>query len=499
VNERLARGLESLATPRVVLTESSEKNLASLRRAMTRASGFTLLLVIADGPARAEVRERLRAWSGKEGVPELRFFSDGQAGAREVEAFLEGPAGEPIQGAAILDGDTLVERETPVLALNVARDRLGARIAGPLVVILAPRREVELAQLAADLFDVRSATYVVEGRDQPSVELSAHDELGGWLGDISLPESAQNPATLRALEASPEPPPTTALADAWLGYAVDLLRNDRWDEAMTAAGEVIRLAGSAGYEQATSIALQIQASVLVHAERLAEAEQLLVRALDLKQAGIWRSNALLLLLGVLIRQGRLDEATWFFKEKVASIYQKGNLAIAGARAMGLLANLLEFHGQWDEALRIRKAEELPVYETLGDAENRAITMGKIGAILGERGEIEEAIRTLREEALPALEKSGDRTAPVIARFDLARFLWKRAAPGDREQAAELLRLAFAAAEASAHPLSPALRSFMEQNGISGIPGNGTGKSQADAATPANEPAVPQANAKKEAK
>lgn len=111
---------------RAVLTNTSEQNLAALRRAMARAKSFSLLFVIADGPARAEVRARLREQSGKDGVPELRFFADGEAGAAEVESFLAEEREVPLAGAVILDGDALVAKETPVLALNMARDRLGS-------------------------------------------------------------------------------------------------------------------------------------------------------------------------------------------------------------------------------------------------------------------------------------------------------------------------------------------------------------------------------------
>ncbi len=39
---------------------------------------------------------------------------------------------------------------------------LGRVVNGPLVILLAPRREVELSRLAPDLFDVRRAAYEVE-------------------------------------------------------------------------------------------------------------------------------------------------------------------------------------------------------------------------------------------------------------------------------------------------------------------------------------------------
>ena len=140
----------------------SEQVLAPLRRSMARAKTFSLLLVIADGPVRSWLRTRLLEWSGKDGVPDLHFFASGEAGAAEVDSFLAEAREKPLEGAVILDGDTLIAKETPVLDLNMARDRLRKLVAGPLVLVIAPRSVMELSRMAPDLFDVRSATYDIE-------------------------------------------------------------------------------------------------------------------------------------------------------------------------------------------------------------------------------------------------------------------------------------------------------------------------------------------------
>ena len=216
----------------VLLTPASEQNLAALRRALRRATGFALYIVVCDGPARAELVRRLRAWSGEDGVPELLFFASGREGEETLERLLVG--GEPapaLAGAVIVDGDTLTAAGTPIHSLNAGRDRLGELIAGPLVLIVSPVREVEMSRMAVDLFDIRAATYEVEAVPMPaqapwyaSSGPRAFAQPTRLLTEDDISPTA-GPEQLLALERITERPPASALADAWLRVAAAAMSN----------------------------------------------------------------------------------------------------------------------------------------------------------------------------------------------------------------------------------------------------------------------------------
>ena len=136
-----------------------------------------------------------------------------------------------------------------------------------------------------------------------------------------------------------------------------------------------------------------------------------------------------------------------------------------ALALSLQADVLQARGELDEALRIRREEQLPVYERLGDVRAKAVTQGKIADVLQDRGELDEALRIRREEELPVYERLGDEFALVRTRGNMALWLIKRNAPGDREEAAELLRQAHAAAEKMGIPEAGQIREIQEREGL----------------------------------
>jgi hypothetical protein len=74
--------------PLAILTEESEHQLTVLRRGMKRAAGFAFYVVVTKDLGRVELLRRLRTWSGAGGVPELRFFPEGEEGAHAIDAFL---------------------------------------------------------------------------------------------------------------------------------------------------------------------------------------------------------------------------------------------------------------------------------------------------------------------------------------------------------------------------------------------------------------------------
>jgi tetratricopeptide (TPR) repeat protein len=452
---------------RAVLDSTSEQNMAALRRSMARAKSFSLLLVIADGPARAELRARLREWSGTGGVPALRFFGDGDAGAAEVEAFLSDTREEPVGGAVILDGDVLVERETPVLALNMARDRLGKVIAGPLVIVLSPRREAELSRMAPDLFDVRSTTYEVE-----AVPSGVEDGLSTERALAGLEVARGAPAgrvpldaeRLRALEESPEPPPLSALADEWLRLALDLVGHNRWTDVLEATEESLRLAKRAGYRSGASEALQWKAVALSAMELESEREQALIEALSLAERDVQRADIRTMMARSLSsHRDKVDEALRILQEEVLPVYQRSEDSGRCARAILDIARLLIGEGRHAEALQWLTERALPLSEQTGDSLLWAETWETIATTKWEMGQTDAAVQILRNDVLPVLERSGIALALINAREQLADYLRQRNEPGDHVEADRLSRLALESLEGVDYPAAVRQRERLQKN------------------------------------
>ncbi len=451
-------------TPRAALTEASEQNLAALRRSMARAKTLSLLFVIADGPARAEVGRRLHAWSGKDGVPALRFFADGEAGLTEIEAFLAEPREEPLQGAVMLDGDVLVARETPVLALNMARDRLGRLIAGPLVLVLAPHGEAEFSRMAPDLFDVRSASYEVEG--EPG---AAEESLLSMSAPVGLEAARGGPAhrapltaeKLRALEASPEAPPLSALADAWLALTSELMVQGRWTDVLDAAQEALRLAGPIGYRAGAQAALHLKARVLHWTGRTAEAEQSLLEALQLAEDKQERARTQSRMATLLWRTGRAEEALRILREEVLPFHATSEDPEEYLNALLDISTVLAKLGRYDEALRTLKEEVLPLSRQIEAPLLRANAMAKIAQIEAAQGRVDIAIDVLRGEAIPLFEQAGNKELLAVCQAQLANDLGMRNGPGDHDEARRLHRLALQNIADSVLPSASGFREAIE--------------------------------------
>ena len=131
----------------------------------------------------------------------------------------------------------------------------------------------------------------------------------------------------------------------------------------------------------------------------------------------------------------------------------------------MIADVLQDRGELDEALRIRREEELPAFQRLGDVHGKAITQGKIADVLQARGELDEALRIRRAEELPVYERLGATHDILICRWWIATYLLQQNAPGDREEAAELLRRAHAAAEKMGIPEADQIRRIQVREGF----------------------------------
>ncbi|MEX1365783.1 MAG: hypothetical protein AB1Z98_21830 [Nannocystaceae bacterium] len=137
-----------------------------------------------------------------------------------------------------------------------------------------------------------------------------------------------------------------------------------------------------------------------------------------------------------------------------------------AEVWGRVGDILDLRGELDEALKIRQERELPVYQRLGDLRSEAVTWGQIGDIVEARGELDEALAIWTQQVLPAYERLGARRDLVPRRTKVAMAYSTRNASGDRERAAELLRLALADAERMHMPEADEIRRHMTSIGIS---------------------------------
>ncbi len=182
---------------------------------------------------------------------------------------------------------------------------------------------------------------------------------------------------------------------------------------------------------------------------------------------------------VLRARGELEEALRIRREEELPVYERLGDVRSRAVTLGKIADVLQDRGELEEALRIRREEELPVYERLGDVRSRAVTLGKIADVLQDRGELEEALRIRREEELPVYERLAGRRDVLVCQWKIALVLLRRAAPGDREEAARLLGLALAAAEAMRIPEAERIRRILHEQGLDAppspsLPGNSAG-------------------------
>ena len=213
-----------------------------------------------------------------------------------------------------------------------------------------------------------------------------------------------------------------------------------------------------------------------------------------------------LIADVLQVQGELDEALRIRREEQLPVYERLGDVRAKAVTQGKIADVLQARGELDEALRIRREEELPVYERLGDVRAKAVTARKIADILASRGDLDEALRIYREEALapirgmglvadeavfqgfiadvlqargdldealrirreeqlPVYERLGATRDLLVGQAKLALILLERNTPGDRDEAAELLRQAHAAAERMGIPEADQIRQIQDREGF----------------------------------
>jgi tetratricopeptide (TPR) repeat protein len=350
-------------------------------------------------------------------------------------------------GLVMTDGNSVTSDETARAGLNIARDRLALLVNGPLVLLVSPDGARELQEFASDLFDVRAGTYVVDAEAPLKAEGEPLSLINDELPTGELPFSA---AELEKLEQSAEPPPPTALADAWVKLVGTLILKMELEQAAAGAEQILRLAKSAEtpYVSAQIEALSALAEVACLQNRMAAAEAYIrdatrlidtdassnqivrarrlnslakaliamkrcdeVMALLRESERVFRQFhnaqglvlALLLETMVLVQQNRLEEAKVLVKEMGAMLVphsarealerEAAILAQSGRLETAMIAL------QQEERICRQLSEENKLAQNLA---NQALIRERLGDFRAARGLVSEAEKLARDQVLPAL-------------------------------------------------------------------------------------------------
>ncbi|WP_438021014.1 tetratricopeptide repeat protein [Sorangium sp. So ce315] len=241
------------------------------------------------------------------------------------------------------------------------------------------------------------------------------------------------------------------------------------DRAADAAEQKLAVDRARGGEREAALAAGCRADIaqarglLDEALRIRQQEQLPVfeRLGDVRERAVTLSK----IADIAQARGQLDEAL-HIRQELLPVFERLGDVHARAVTLGQIADIAQEKGQLDEALRIRQQEELPVFERLGDVHARAVTLGQIADIAQARGQLDEALRIRQQEELPVYERLGATRDILVARTNIALCLLDRNAPGDRGNAAGLLRLACSAAVGLGIPEADQIRQIQQHHGLS---------------------------------
>lgn len=255
------------------------------------------------------------------------------------------------------------------------------------------------------------------------------------------------------------------------GKIADILkRRGDLDEALRIHREsVVPVFEALGDVRSRAITLGKIANILVQRGELDEALRIyreeLVPAFDKLPDARSRAITLGKIADVVAAQGKLDEALDLYREQPLPVFEELGDVRLRAFTLGKIADILAARGQRDEALHIYREQVLPVFEELGDVRSCAIFLAKSADMLAARGQLDEALRIHLDEALPAFEKLGDHYLLLMGRWNLGIHFLRRDAPGDRDEAGRLLRLALATAEAMRIREAREIRNLLLRDGF----------------------------------
>lgn len=197
-----------------MLNIDSNGRLDALRIALQDATRFTLIFIeVPVGPAREELLQRLRAWSGSEDVPPLRFVALGPSESpwNALQALALPPderVGVVLTGLEQFNvGGSL---SPTVHVLNLARDLLSRTVPGPLVLLADAATLRAISEQMPDLYSWRSFETQVEQVGIPAItppldftvpgppQVEAREELERLRGLLAnLPEGAREVTSLK--------------------------------------------------------------------------------------------------------------------------------------------------------------------------------------------------------------------------------------------------------------------------------------------------------------
>ncbi|TKD05053.1 hypothetical protein [Polyangium fumosum] len=161
--------------------------------------------------------------------------------------------------------------------------------------------------------------------------------------------------------------------------------------------------------------------------------------------------------------GLQEESVRVSREALALSTSAGHrLSMAVSRLR--LGKALHAMGALEEAL-VHLQGALEDFEALDIPQGRAVALDEIADIHLARGQLDEALRIRRDEELPLYARIGEVQGLVISRTKVAMTLLARNAPGDREEAARLLRLSYADAERLQLPQAEQIRKVQQEHGL----------------------------------
>ncbi|MEZ6061276.1 MAG: tetratricopeptide repeat protein [Planctomycetaceae bacterium] len=356
---------------------NADETFLALSRAIQRADGFTLLIVVCNEPVQQwELLHQLDAVLAE---PALRVSvpTDCDDVLPVVESSL--PNDRAVSAVIVTELAAGIRSESPqdakLQALNHRREEWRAQVPFPVVFWIPEYLLQPLALQAPDFLDWRSGTFL-------------------FLKPLATARDYRTGTS----DHSPE---------VWrLTQSERLQRMEQLRELLAA------LSGRSDHPRDPA-AIRWLLELAAHHQQLGQLQECVEIARDQVLPNVPsddarnRAYACSLIADVLQARGELDEALRIRREEQLPVYERLGDVRAKAVTQGKIADVLQARGELDEALRIRREEELPVYERLGDVRSKAVTQGQIADVLQARGELDEALRIRREEQLPVYERLGD--------------------------------------------------------------------------------------------